>query len=136
MLICAAQLVVAGCAQMGAPPHAGQLTEQGRSMEAMLADVNQIRAFTYGSGDQRSAEAAATDLVAWSNRLAELFPPGQASQDYVDMSPERARNAPVAVQRAASQLLASVHDGNRALIGGRLQQLEQNGCGACHLSHP
>ena len=105
-------------------------------MDAMLADVNQIRAFTYGSGDQRTAEAAASDLVAWSNRLAELFPPGQASQDYVDMSPERARNAPLAVQRAANQLLATVHDGNRALVGGRLEQLEQNGCGACHLSHP
>ena len=136
MLICAAQLVVAGCSQMGAPSHAGQPTEQGKSMEAMLADVNQIRAFTYGSGDQRTAEAAASDLVAWSNRLAELFPPGQASQDYVDMSPERARNAPLAVQRAANQLLATVHDGNRALVGGRLEQLEQNGCGACHLSHP
>ena len=136
MLICAAQLAVAGCAQMGAPPHAGQPTEQARSMDAMLADVNQIRAFTYGSGDQRTAEAAASDLVAWSNRLAELFPPGQASQDYVDMSPERARNAPLAVQRAANQLLATVHDGNRALVGGRLEQLEQNGCGACHLSHP
>ena len=77
MLFCAVLLATAGCSQMGAPQHAGQPTEQGKSMAAMLADVNLILAFTYGSGDQRTAEAAATDLVAWSNRMAELFPPGR-----------------------------------------------------------
>lgn len=133
---CAVLLATAGCSQMGAPQHAGQPTEQGKSMAAMLVDVNLIRAFTYGSGDQRTAEAAATDLVAWSNRMAELFSPGQASQDYVDMSPERARNAPVAMQRVANQLLTTVRGGSRSLIGGRLDQVEQDGCGACHLSHP
>ncbi len=105
-------------------------------MEAMLADVNQIRSFTYGSGDQAQAEAAANDLVAWSSRMAELFPPGQASQDYVDMSPERARSAPIAMQNTANALLAAVRTGNRAAVGGRLAQVEQDGCGTCHLSRP
>ncbi len=131
LFVCAAPLLVASCTQTSSP-NAGQLTEQGKSMEAMLADINQIRAFTYGSGDQRTAETAASDLVAWSNRMAELFPPGQASQDYVDMSPERVRNAPIAMQNTAKLLLAAVHSGNRAAAGERLAQTEQDGCGACH----
>jgi hypothetical protein len=121
---------------MGAPPQAVQPTEQGKSMAAMLADVNLIRGFTYGTGDLRAAESAALDLVTWSNRMAELFPPGRAAQDYVDMSPERARAAPVALQKVANQLVTTVRGGNRSLIGGRLDQVEQEGCGACHLSRP
>ena len=56
--------VLAGCGQVGGPKFAGQPTEQARSMQQMLADINQIRAFTYGSGDQAAAQASADDLVS------------------------------------------------------------------------
>jgi hypothetical protein len=94
--------LLGSCAGMNRPPHAGQPTVQGESMQHMLADVNVVRAYVYGGSSQTDAVQAATDLVAWSQRMAELFPPGQASQDYVDMSPQRAGNAPAAMQRTAS----------------------------------
>jgi Cytochrome C' len=136
MPVLAAQLLVAGCGQMGGPPHAGQPTEQARSMQQMLADVQQIRAFVYGSGDRGDAERAANDLVSWSGRMAELFPPGLASTDYVDMSPERVNRAPAAMRGTTERLLAAVGIGSRATIAERLAQVEQDGCGTCHLNRP
>lgn len=103
-------------------------------MQAMLADVDQIRAFTYG-GDLSAARAAADDLVVWSNRMAELFPPNQAAADYVDMSPERAKNAPAAMQRTALALQQAFAKGDRGVIGQRLAVVEKDGCGFCHRSH-
>lgn len=73
-------------------------------MQHMLADIDQIRAFVYGSGTQSDANAAAADLMSWSQRMSELFPPGQASTEYVDMSPERVRGAPAAMSRTAERL--------------------------------
>jgi hypothetical protein len=66
--------------------------------------------------------------------MAELFPPGPSSTDYVDMSPDRATNAPAAMIRASQQLVTVVQTGNRAAIGTQLSQTEHDGCGACHLS--
>jgi hypothetical protein len=103
-------------------------------MQLMLADVAQIRAYVYGSGTQSDADKAAVDLVSWSQRMAELFPPGQASTEYVDMSPARAQGAPVAMQQAAQSLLTAVRTGRRPAIGDQLTQTERNGCGFCHLS--
>jgi hypothetical protein len=103
-------------------------------MQLMLADINQIRSYVYGDGTRSDAESAANDLVSWSNRMAELFPPGQASVDYVDMSSERARNAPAAMSKAAGSLLSAVRTGNRAAIGDQLARTERDGCGFCHLS--
>ncbi len=103
-------------------------------MQHMFADINQIRGFLYGSGSEGDATAAAADLVAWSKRMPELFPPELASQEYVDMSPERARAATEALGTNAALLLAAVESGNHATIGDRLADTERNGCGACHLS--
>ncbi len=103
-------------------------------MQHMLAEINQIRTFAYGSGNQHEAETAAVDLVSWSGRMAELFPPGQASVDYVDMSPERARGAPAAMSNSANLLLESVRTGSRPAITAQLAQTERNGCGYCHLT--
>jgi len=103
-------------------------------MQAMLADVDQVRAFVYGGGSQADAEKAATNLASWSQRIAELFPPGQATTDYVDMSPERVRGAPEAMQRTSASLLTAVRTGNRVQTGDRLTQTEKQGCGFCHLS--
>jgi len=103
-------------------------------MQLMLADINQIRGFVYGSGDQTEAEHAASDLVSWSDRMAELFPPGQASTDYVDMSSERARGAPAAMRRTAGLLLNAVRTGSRSATGDQLALVERDGCGFCHLS--
>jgi hypothetical protein len=119
---------------MSSPLHAVQPTPQGQSMQQMLADVESVRAFVYGSGTLGEADKAAADLVSWSRRMAELFPPGQASTDYVDMSPERARDAPAAMSRAADLLLAAVRTGKRPAIGDQLTQTERDGCGFCHLS--
>src|SRR5689334_19607584 len=134
LLVCTALPLLGSCAGMNTPPHAGQPTVQGQSMQQMLADVTVIRSYVYGGSSQNEAEQAATDLVSWSQRMAELFPPGQASKDYVDMSPQRAGNAPAAMQRASEQLLSVVRTGNRAAIGTQLAQTERDGCGACHLS--
>jgi hypothetical protein len=71
-------------------------------MQRMLADVAAIRSYVYGSSSQAEALQAATDLVSWSQHLAELFPPSQASKDYVNMSPQRAGNALAAMQRASA----------------------------------
>jgi hypothetical protein len=103
-------------------------------MQLMLADVDQIRGYVYGSGTQGDAENAAADLLSWSQRMAELFPPGQASTDYVDMSPARVQGAPVAMQQSAQSLLSAVRSGKRPAVGDQLAQTERNGCGFCHLS--
>jgi len=126
--------LVAGCGQIGGPKSAGQPTAQAQAMQQMLADVNQIRTYSYGSGDQASAQAAADDLVGWSGQIATLFPPGQASVDYVDMSPSRAAGAPGAMNRTAVALQESIRSGNRTLVTQKLAQTEQNGCGFCHRS--
>jgi hypothetical protein len=72
LLICGA-LPSFGCADTS---HQGQPTVQGQSMQYMLADVDQVRAFVYGSSIQVDAEKVAIDLLSWSRRMAELFPPG------------------------------------------------------------
>ena len=130
----AALAYLSSCTGMQQTTHTGQPTIQGQSMQHMLADIDQIRAFVYGSGDQSGAEAAATDLVAWSKRMADLFPPGQASVDYVDMSDQRVRAAPAAMQNTAELLLGAVRTGRRPVIGDRLAQTERDGCGVCHRS--
>ncbi len=132
--VCAILLSLGGCGGIDGQSHAGQPTIQGRSMSLMLADVTQIRAFAYGSGDLNTASTAATDLVSWSGRMGELFPPGEGSADYVDMSPDRVRDAPVVMTRTAQSLLIAVRSGNRAAIGAKLTETERVGCGACHLS--
>ena len=133
-LVIAVLLVLGGCGRIGRPPHAGQPTVQGESMMRMLADIQQISAFVYGTGDQSGADAAAADLVSWSGRMAELFPPGESSADYVDMSPERVRGAPAAMIRTAQLLQTAVRTGKRPAIGDQLARTERDGCGVCHLS--
>ncbi len=130
---CTAPITLCGCTATGAP-HVGQPTEQAQAMQNMLAAVNQIRAYVYGGGSREQAETAAADLVSWSQRLPELFPPGQASTDYVDMSPRRVSGAPIAMSRNSELLLAAVQRGNRAAIGNQLLRTERDGCGFCHLS--
>jgi hypothetical protein len=103
-------------------------------MQQMLANLDQVRAFVYGSSSQGEADKAARDLVSWSRRIPELFPPGQASTDYVDMSPERVRGAPAAMNRTTERLLAAVQTGSRPATGDRLAEVEHDGCGFCHLS--
>ncbi len=103
-------------------------------MALMLADIDRIRAYVYGSGSRSDADEAAVDLVSWSRRMAELFPPGQASTEYVDMSPARVRGAPEAMTRSAERLLAAVRTGKPPAIGDQLARTERDGCGFCHLS--
>jgi Cytochrome C' len=134
LLLLTALASLGACGDIAASRHAGQPTQQGQSMQSMLADVEQVRAYVYGSGTQEQAQAAAADLVSWSGRMAELFPPGQASQDYVDMSPARVSGAPTAMSQTAGQLLTAVRTGRRPMIGDQLTRTEQEGCGFCHLS--
>ena len=134
LVLCAVVPFLGSCGQMTASTNVGQPTPQAQLMQSMLSNVNQIRAFVYGGGSQADATQAAQALVASSQRLPDLFPPGQASVDYVDMSPERARGAPIAMNQAATALLAAVQTGNRATIGDQLTASERDGCGFCHLS--
>ena len=104
-------------------------------MQLMFADIEQIRAYVYGETVTRAdAENAAANLVSWSQRIPERFPPGQASTDYVNMDPARVKGAPEAMLRTSQQLLAAVRTGNRPAIGDQLTRTEQEGCGFCHLS--
>src|SRR5271165_4221004 len=125
--------LLAGCAESKAPPHTVAATPQAQAMQRMLADVDQLRAYASGSGDHAAASGAANDLLAWSGRISELFPPGQASRDYLDMSPQRVRAAPEAMMRNAQSLVDVVKSGDRAAAGEQLARMEKSGCGACHL---
>ena len=135
LFVGAALPFLVSCTETSTPPHAGQPTPQGQSMQLMLADIEQIRAYVYGGSISRAdAEKAAINLVSWSGRMAELFPPGQASTEYVDMEPARVSGAPEAMMRTAQQLLATVRTGTRAAVGDQLTRTERDGCGFCHLS--
>lgn len=124
-----ALLMLAGCSPSA--PHAGQPTVQGQSMERMRATVDAIRAFARGDTSQAQAEQAATELVSWSGRMGELFPPSEAAQ-YVGLTPEVARSAPATMLRTSEALLNAVRTGNRQVTGEQLALTEHNGCGACH----
>ena len=63
------------------PPNAGQPTPQAESMARMLADVDRLRAYGRGDATQPEAEAASSELAAWSSRMAELFPPAGAQRE-------------------------------------------------------
>ena len=126
----APMLALSGC--NAPPPHAGQRTVQGQSMTRMLATVEALRAYARGEGGRPEAEQAAAELVAWSGRMGELFPPAEAAR-YVDMSPEMARGAPAAMQDTSRRLLDATRTGSRQAVGGQLARTEREGCGACHL---
>jgi hypothetical protein len=124
-------LSLASCATPPAPS-AGQKTIQGQSMARMLVTVDTIRAYTRGQATAAQANQAATELVSWSDRIGELFPPDKAPTLYVDMTPEMARGAPVAMHNTTSNLLAAVQSGSVPATTTALDRTEQDGCGFCH----
>jgi cytochrome c556 len=122
-------LALYGC---GTPaPNAGKPTSQAESMQSMLTDVHTLRDYAKGTGTRAEAEAAAANLVSWSDRMADLFPPETAAQ-YVDMTPDISRRAPPIMRETALAVAASVRAGNRADTGTRLARAERDGCGICH----
>lgn len=124
-----ALLALATCNQP--PPNAGRPTEQGQSMARMLANVDTIRAYTTGSANQSDAEAAATELVAWSGRLPELFPPA-VTKSYVDLTPAMVQSGSQTIRRWGEQLQATIASGNQAAAHQALAALDVDGCGTCH----
>jgi hypothetical protein len=126
-----ALLSLNACAQTGGPPP-GEPTPQAVSMKGALADVARIRAYIYGGGSQADAAAAADNLGAFAKGLPGLFPPGTASNAYVDMSAARASAAPKALAETAQALSTAVATGERAQVAQALEHLERNGCGVCH----
>jgi hypothetical protein len=130
-LLCAScLLLVASCGDQH--PSAGQPTEQARSMERVLADIETVRAFVGGTASQSDALAAAKELTAWSARMRELFPPKQVMQLYVDLPPEMAEAAPEAMRRTSTQLALAVATGRIPEVKQALATTETDGCGACH----
>jgi hypothetical protein len=125
-------LLLGGCLA-NPTPHAIQPTPQADAMQRMLANVLEIRSYVYGRGTRDEAIRSATELLDQSQRIAALFPPGQTSTEYVDMSPSRVRGASEAMQRTAQMLLTIVRSGNPAAIGNQLEITEREGCGSCHL---
>ena len=130
--LCGAVLALAAGCGPQKPPHAGQRTPQADAMVRMLADVDQLRAYTDGKATKPQAEAAVSDLESWVPHIAALFPPGEAPRLYVDMTPEMARDAPAAMEATVGPLSAAVRSGNRASVAAALDRTEQQGCGACH----
>jgi hypothetical protein len=100
-------------------------------MKRMLATVQTLRAYVRGQASQGDADQAATELVQWSNRMGELFPP-EVSAQYADISPQMARQAPEAMSRTAGALLNVVQTGTRRAAGDQLARTERDGCGFCH----
>lgn len=129
---CSAMLLVAGCNKPA--PNAGQETIQGQSMARMLATVDTIRDYTQGKTTLAAANQAATELLSWSDRLGELFPPEVAPSQYVDLTPEMARNAPLIMHEQAASLAAAVASGSVGSATAALASTEKNGCGFCHLT--
>jgi hypothetical protein len=115
-------------------PDTHQPTAQAEAMQHMLADILKIRSYVYGGATRDEADRSATDLLVWSERMVVLFPPGQASTDYVDMSPARVRGAADSMQRTGQVLLTKVRFSDRLAIGNQLETTEHDGCGFCHLS--
>jgi hypothetical protein len=116
--------------------NAGRQTVQGESMDRMRAAVETIRAYAKGADSQTSARQAAMELSAWSDRMADLFPPDTAPKQYVDMTAEMARAAPSAMRREAAGLLAAIDSGKTQPTAVALASMEKNGCGACHQTVP
>ena len=131
LCLLAALPIFGSCAQEA--PHAGQPTAQAQSMRIMRADVDTIRAFVGGSTSGPEAEKAANDLVAWSNKIGELFPPDEAPKQYLYMTSAMASGAPGALRGTTVPLLAAVKTGDRATTGEQLVRTEHDGCGYCHL---
>lgn len=130
LVVMALLLALFGC---GNPePNAGKLTPQGQSMQRMLADVLVLRGYAQGAGTRPAAEAAANDLVSWSDQLSTLFP--ETAALYVDMTPDIARRAPPILRETATAVVAAVHAGNRREAGTQLARTERDGCGICHRS--
>jgi hypothetical protein len=128
-------LCLSNCTEMEpSPAKPGPPTPQAQAMQHMLADINEIRGYVYGSGTREEATTAATDLVTWSNRMSVLFPPGTASTEYVDMSPARVSGAPAAMGQSSELLLAAVQRDGRVAVRDQLVKTERDGCGFCHLS--
>lgn len=128
---CVALLGLAACAQT-ATTTPGEPTPQAVSMKRALANVARIRAYIYGASPQGDAVAAAAELDGFARGLPALFPPGQASNEYVDMSSARVRAAPQAMARTVQGLSAAVATGERARVAEALEDVERDGCGACH----
>ena len=61
-----------------------------------------------------------------------LFPPGQVSKLYADMTPAMAQDAPVVMARLTTALRTAVQTGTPRQAGEALTRLEQDGCGYCH----
>jgi hypothetical protein len=101
-------------------------------MERMTMDVNTIRAYARGGGGQDEALKAARELVDWSTRLRDLFPPAMVVALYVNMTSEMARSAPEAMRHTAHRLASAVSTGNRDQVTQQLAITESEGCGACH----
>ncbi len=122
-------LALYGC---GAPaPNAGKPTPQAESMQRMLADVHTLRDYVKGTVARTAAEEAAANLVSWSDRITDLFPPETAAQ-YVDMTPDISRRAPPIMRETARAVAKAVSAGNRADAGTQLVRAERDGCGICH----
>ena len=134
-----ATAALAACGDMAAQrPSAGgpAVTPQAESMKRMVADVTVVRSFAGAGGgdaaDRAQAEAAAADLLDWSGRMAELFPPAVAPSLYPDLTEQMVRNAPAAMRRTAEALLSTTRGGDRSAVADRLASVEREGCGACH----
>jgi len=124
-------LAVTGCAPR-TPPNAGQPTIQGQSMQRMLANIETVRAYVRRNATKQEAERAADELISWSARMGELFPPAVAPQQYVDMTPEMARDAPRAMTSHATALSLAVRTAPIPAVSEQLERTERDGCGFCH----
>jgi len=133
-IVAAPVLLMAACGPRA--PNAGQQTIQGQSMDRMRTAVDAISAYTKGTGSQASAHQAAMELAAWSDRLADLFPPDTAPEQYVDMTADMARAAPAAMRRESANLLAATDSGKPERTAAALSSMQKNGCGACHQAVP
>ncbi|MGE0417036.1 MAG: hypothetical protein AB7O80_09545 [Acetobacteraceae bacterium] len=129
-LMAASLLLLTTCAPQ--PEQATKATPQGESMQHMLVAIETVRNYVRNTTTQAEAEAATADLLTWSNRMAELFPPATASKLYVDMTAEMAKEAPGVMVASATALRSAVSTGRLPIVAMQLERTEKDGCGFCH----
>lgn len=123
---------------------AAAVEKRQAAMKHMGGDLKAIREFGQGQGDQDKAIAAAKDVVATQQSLADLFPKGTGS----DAFPGKSFVNPKLwsewdnfladnklAQEKAGALLAKVQAGDKRAAATGPDDLWNNGCQVCHKSY-
>lgn len=123
---------------------AAAVEKRQATMKRMGGDLKAIEQYGKGQGDEGKAVAAAKDIIATQETLADLFPKGTDSgalpgKSYA--SPklwaewDKFRSDNKLAQEKSSALLKTVQSGDKAVIATAPADMWDNGCQVCHKSY-